>query len=86
MLREILTLNINDHPHKYYISFTPHLDEFRFEPTLSNEHAPRFTVFLKNGAWTSQPQLDKPLWEEVLRQIKELLTNGMYDNLNEPTH
>ena len=81
MIREILTLVVDEKPTQYYIQFEPDRKRFSFQPTLKNREAPSFTIILEEGTMQTTDTISEELKEQAKNKIIELLSNPMFDQI-----
>ncbi len=79
MIREILTLAVNDVPIQYYIDFEKDRKQFNFQPTLSNSSAPAFRVIERYGELIEVEETDPKILEQAKEKIREILNNPIFD-------
>lgn len=81
MIREILTLILNNIRTQYYIEFTKERTRFIFEPGLKNKTAPEFILELKEGQWICDRDIDPSLLEQAKQKAEEIRSNDVFDKL-----
>lgn len=81
MIREILTLKIDNAPVQYYISFDKTRKWFEFEPTLQNKIAPCFKIIVEENALITTDTIDAFLEAQAKEKANEIMNNGVYDHL-----
>jgi hypothetical protein len=81
MIREILTLVVDNHPTHYYIDFKKDRKQFNFQPTLSNKTAPSFRIVERYGELIEVDAVDSNLLEQAKEKIREILNNPIFDQL-----
>ena len=81
MIREILTLLVDDIPTHYYIDFEKDRKQFNFQPTLSNKAAPSFRIVERYGELIEVESIEPKLLEQARERIREILNNPIFDQL-----
>jgi hypothetical protein len=81
MIREILTLRVDNIPTQYYIDFDKDRKQFNFQPTLSNKNAPSFKVIERYGELIEVEEIDAELASQAKEKIREILDNPIFDHL-----
>jgi hypothetical protein len=79
MIREILTLVVNNIPTQYYIDFEKDRKQFNFQPTLTNKAAPSFRIIERYGELIEIEDIDPSLLEQAKEKIREILNNPIFD-------
>lgn len=79
MIREILTLLVDDVPIQYYIDFEKDRKQFNFQPTLSNKTSPAFRIIERYGELIEVEEVDPILLEQAKEKIREILNNPIFD-------
>jgi len=79
MIREILTLVVNNIPIQYYIEFEKERKQFNFQPTLTNNAAPSFRIIERYGELIEIEEIDPLLLEQAKEKIREILNNPIFD-------
>ena len=79
MIREILTLVVDDMPTQYYIEFEKDRKQFNFQPTLANKTAPSFRVIERYGELIEVEETDSSIVEQAKDKIREILNNPIFD-------
>jgi hypothetical protein len=79
MIREILTLVVDDVSMPYYIQFAKDRQRFSFQPTLKNKAAPSFVVELREGTLVPQDGIPEPVARQACEKISDILTNNIFD-------
>lgn len=79
MIREILTLVVNNVPTQYYIDFEKDRKQFNFQPTLTNKNAPSFKIIERYGELIEIEELEPHLADQAREKIKEILNNPIFD-------
>jgi hypothetical protein len=79
MLREILTLVVDNMPTQYYINFEKDRKRFIFQPTLQNKEAPSFTIHYNGDELLCADSIDISVLEQAKEKIKEILDNFIFD-------
>jgi len=79
MIREILTLVVNNIPTQYYIDFEKERKQFNFQPTLTNNAAPSFRIIERYGELIEVEEIDPLLLEQAKEKIREILNNPIFD-------
>ncbi|HWJ90164.1 MAG TPA: hypothetical protein VNR87_03590 [Flavisolibacter sp.] len=80
MIREILTLTVDEKPTQYYIQFEKNRRRFAFQPTLQNRNAPSFIIHI-DGTTIRKPEgINEDLLSQAEKKVRELLSNPMFDN------
>jgi hypothetical protein len=79
MIREILTLVVDDMPTQYYIEFEKDRKQFNFQPTLANKAAPSFRVIERYGELIEVEETDSSIVEQAKDKIREILNNPIFD-------
>jgi hypothetical protein len=80
MLREILTLIVNNVPTQYYIKFGKDRQKFTFHPTLKNKEAPDFIIFIKDNELKVAGDISENMAEQAKEKVKEIISNSIFDN------
>lgn len=81
MIREILTLVVENISTQYYIDFEKERKQFNFQPTLKNRTAPSFRIIERYGELISVEEIDPQLFEQAKEKIKEILNDPIFDQL-----
>lgn len=81
MIREILTLKVDNVPTQYYIDFNKDRKQFNFQPTLSNKTAPSFKIIERYGELIEVEEIDASLLSQAKEKIREILNNPIFDHL-----
>lgn len=81
MIREILTLKVDNVPTQYYIDFNKDRKQFNFQPTLSNKAAPSFKIIERYGELIEVEEIDASLLSQAKEKIREILNNPIFDHL-----
>lgn len=81
MIREILTLVVNNLPTQYYIDFEKDRKQFNFQPTLSNKSAPSFRIIVRYGELIEVEDTDPAILEQAKEKVREILNNPIFDQL-----
>lgn len=81
MIREILTLVVNEVPVQYYIDFEKDRKQFNFQPTLSNSSAPSFRIIERYGELIEIEDVDPAILKQVKQKVREILDNPLFDAL-----
>ena len=81
MIREILTLRVDDVPTQYYIDFDKDRKQFNFQPTLSNKNAPSFKIIERYGELIDVVEIDAELLSQANEKTREILDNPIFDHL-----
>lgn len=79
MLREILTLTINNIPVQYFIRFGRERQRFTFQPTLKNKEAPVFVIVIKDNELKIAGDIDERLAEQAREKVREIISNSIFD-------
>lgn len=79
MIREILTLVVDNVPTQYYIDFEKDRKQFNFQPTLTNKTAPSFRIIERYGELIEIEEIDPSLIEQAKDKIREILNNPIFD-------
>ena len=79
MIREILTLVVNDVPIQYYIDFEKDRKQFNFQPTLSNSSAPSFRIIVRYEELIEIEETDPQILEQAKEKVREILNNPIFD-------
>ena len=79
MIREILTLTVDNHPTQYYINFSKERTLFNFQPTLKNRSAPTFAVIVKGNELQIPEPVEPALAAQAKEKVKEILDNLIFD-------
>ena len=79
MIREILTLVVDDMPTQYYIEFEKDRKQFNFQPTLANKTAPSFRVIERYGELIEVEETDSSIVQQAKDKIREILNNPIFD-------
>lgn len=80
MLREFLTLFVENIPTQYYLHFEKDRKHFSFRPTLRNDSAPAFEIFVENGQLIIEPHVDESLKHQAIEKVTEILNNSIFDH------
>ena len=80
MLREILTLTVNNFPVQYYIRFGRERQRFTFQPTLKNKEAPVFIILVKDGELKIAGEIDETMATQAKEKVKEIISNSIFDS------
>lgn len=75
MIREILTLMIDDLPTQYYIEFEKDQKQFSFQPAIFNKAAPSFKIIERFGELIEIEEIDFSIAEQAKEKIKQILNN-----------
>lgn len=81
MIREILTLVVENVPTQYYIDFEKDRKKFSFEPTLTNKFSPSFTVEVSDGELITTDPIDSITLQQAKEKIKEILNDPIFNQL-----
>ena len=81
MIKELLTLYIDNTPVQYYIRFTRERTLFNFQPTLKNKTAPSFTIFFQDHDWITEDQVEGSILEQARQKIKAINSDNIFDIL-----
>jgi len=81
MIREILTLIVENVPTQYYIDFEKDRKKFSFEPTLTNKFAPSFAVEVSEGELITTDPIDPVTLQQAKEKIKEILNDPIFNQL-----
>ncbi|HUR12127.1 MAG TPA: hypothetical protein VM012_12190 [Flavitalea sp.] len=79
MIREILTLKVDNTSTSYYIQFEKDRKQFFFQPTLFNKTAPSFTVFVTGDEMKFREEVSADIRAQACEKIKEILSNIIFD-------
>ena len=79
MIREILTLKVDNTTTSYYIQFEKDRKQFFFQPTLFNKSAPSFTVMVSGNEMKFMEDVSADIRAQACDKIKEILTNIIFD-------
>jgi hypothetical protein len=79
MIREILTLVVNNVPTQYYIEFEKDRKQFNFQPTLTNKAAPSFRILERYGELIEIEEIDPTLIKQAKEKVREILNNPIFD-------
>jgi len=79
MIREILTLVVDNVPTQYYIDFEKNRKQFNFQPTLANNSAPSFRIIERYGELIEIEEVDPFIIEQAKEKIREILNNPIFD-------
>jgi hypothetical protein len=79
MIREILTLVVDNVPTQYYIDFDKDRKQFNFQPTLTNKTAPIFRIIERYGELIEVEEVDQSVIEQAKEKIREILNNPIFD-------
>jgi len=80
MLREFLTLFVENIPTQYYLLFEKDRTHFIFRPTLRNDAAPAFEIFVENDQLITKGHVDESLEHQAKEKVKEILNNRIFDH------
>jgi hypothetical protein len=78
MIREILTLVVDNVPTQYYIDFEKDRKQFNFQPTLTNKTAPSFRIIERYGELIEIEEVDPFVIEQAKEKIREILNNPIF--------
>jgi hypothetical protein len=78
MIREILTLVVDNVPTQYYIDFEKDRKQFNFQPTLTNKTAPSFRIIERYGELIEIEEVDPLVIEQAKEKIREILNNPIF--------
>ncbi|MBO9681728.1 MAG: hypothetical protein J7502_03470 [Flavisolibacter sp.] len=78
MIREILTLVVDNVPTQYYIDFEKDRKQFNFHPTLTNKTAPSFRIIERYGELIEIEEVDPSVIEQAKEKIREILNNPIF--------
>jgi len=81
MIREILTLVVDNVPTQYYIDFEKDRKQFNFQPTLSNKLAPSFRIIERYGELIEIEEIDSSVLEQAKEKIRDILNDPIFDHL-----
>ena len=81
MIREILTLVVDNVPTHYYIMFDRDRKQFEFQPTLANKAAPSFKIIERYGELIEVEEIEPSISEQAKEKIREILDNPIFDHL-----
>ena len=79
MLREFLTLFVDAIPTQYYLHFEKNRKHFIFRPTLRNDAAPVFEIFVENDDLVIKGDVDESLEHQAKEKVREILNNRIFD-------
>jgi len=79
MIREILTLIVDNISTQYYINFEKERTVFNFQPTLKNKSAPVFMVIVNGDELQIPEAIDGDLANQAKEKVKEILDNMIFD-------
>jgi len=79
MLREFLTLFVETIPTQYYLHFEKDRKHFIFRPTLRNDSAPFFEIFVENNELIIKGDVDESLGHQAKEKVNEILNNRIFD-------
>jgi hypothetical protein len=79
MIREILTLVVDNVPTQYYIDFEKDRKQFNFQPTLTHKTAPSFRIIERYGELIEIEEVDPSLIRQAKEKIREILNNLIFD-------
>jgi hypothetical protein len=79
MIREILTLVVDNVPTQYYIEFEKKRKQFNFQPTLTNNAAPSFRIIERYGELIEIEEIDPFIIEQAKEKIRDILNNPIFD-------
>lgn len=80
MIREILTLVVDNVAMPYYIQFSKDRQRFSFQPTLKNKAAPAFVVELRDGSMVAEDGIPETVVRQAREKISDILSNNIFDN------
>ena len=80
MLREFLTLFVENIPTQYYLHFEKDRTHFIFRPTLRNDTAPAFEIFVEKDQLVVKGQVDESLEHQAREKVREILDNRIFDH------
>lgn len=82
MIREILTLLVQNVAVQYYIDFDKDRRQFNFQPTLTNTSAPSFKILVRYGELIAVEQdIDPQVLEQAIRKVRDILDNPVFGQL-----
>lgn len=79
MLREFLTLFVETVPTQYYLHFAKDRKHFIFRPTLRNDSAPVFEIFVEDDKLIVKGDIDESLEYQAKEKVNEILNNRIFD-------
>jgi hypothetical protein len=79
MIREILTLKLENIPTQYYINFDKERTVFVFQPTLKHKSAPSFTIHVIEGNLITEDKVSEEIIVQAKEKVKEILSNMIFD-------
>lgn len=79
MIREILTLFVDNAPVQYYISFDRDRKRFNFQPTLQNKNAPYFEILIEGKTLITSIKMEASLEQQAKEKVNEILNNEIFD-------
>jgi len=79
MIREILTLVVDNIPVQYYIEFEKDRKQFNFQPTLSNKAYPAFRIIERYGELIEVEEISPVLLEQAKEKVREILNNPIFE-------
>ena len=80
MLREILTLTVNQVPIQYYIRFGKDRKRFTFHPTFKNKDAPEFVILVKDSELKIAGEIEEQMAEQAKEKVREIISNSIFDS------
>jgi len=80
MIREILTLIVDNIPTEYYIDFTEDRKLFNFQPALSNNASPSFRIIERYGELIEIEEIDSRILQQAREKIIEILNNPIFNS------
>jgi hypothetical protein len=81
MIREILTLIVDEQPTQYYINFEKDRKLFSFQPTLKSKAAPSFTIEVTEGDLLVHEQIQEDILSQASEKVREILSNMIFDKI-----
>lgn len=80
MIREILTLLVDETPLQYYISFEKDRKHFNFQPTLKNKTAPSFDIIVRENELIVNGEVEPAVAQQAREKVREILSNDIFDH------
>ncbi|MFL5742311.1 MAG: hypothetical protein ACJ75B_18950 [Flavisolibacter sp.] len=79
MIREILTLTIEEISTPYYIQFEKDRMQFSFQPTLKNKAAPSFIIVVEGDRLVANEKIAEKIFDQACEKIQEIRHSDWYE-------
>ena len=79
MIREILTLVIEEISTPYYIQFEKDRMQFSFQPTLKNKDAPSFLIEVEGNQLVAREKISENIFQQACEKIQEIRNSNWYE-------